>query len=121
LLQVKQSNMETTASVIESLIERVEIYGKTTYELTKLKLLESTISVVTFIIARLTVVILISMFALVLSIGAALMLGEVLGKLYYGFFIVAAFYLVTGLVLHFFLPKWIKKPVSELIINQAFK
>lgn len=113
--------METAANSIESLFEKAEAYGKTTYELSKLKLLETTTIVVSALIARLSVVIMISMFALVLSVGVAMYLGELLGKSYYGFFIVAAFYLVAGIVLHFFLHKLIKKPVSEIIIKQALQ
>lgn len=113
--------METTASVIENLFEKGEAYGKTSLELAKLKSLETTTHVVTSLVSRISVILMISLFALVLNIGIALMLGEFLGKSYYGFFIVAAFYLVAGLVLHFFLLKWIKKPVSNLIIVQALR
>lgn len=113
--------METPANLIESLFERFETYSKTTFELTKLKLLEKAISIATSLLSRMIVISMISMFALTISIGIALMLGEFLGKTYYGFFIVAAFYLVVGLVMHFFLPKWIKKPVSRFIIEQAIK
>ena len=113
--------METTASVIETLFEKGEAYGKTSLELAKLKSLETTTHVVTSLISRMSVILMLLLFGLVLNIGIALMLGEFLGKSYYGFFIVAAFYLVAGLVLHFFLLKWIKKPVSELIIVQALK
>jgi ABC-type transport system involved in cytochrome bd biosynthesis fused ATPase/permease subunit len=62
-----------------------------------------------------------TLFALVLNIGIALWLGELLGKNYYGFFIVAVFYLLSAIVLHFFLHNWIKKPVSNLIITQALQ
>ena len=113
--------METTASVLEGLFENGEAYGKTSLELAKLKSLETTTHVVTSLISRMSVILMLLLFGLVLNIGIALMLGEFLGKSYYGFFIVAAFYLVAGLVLHFFLLKWIKKPVSELIIVQALK
>src|SRR5688500_17060890 len=113
--------METPASLIESLFERVEAYSKTSYELSKLKSLETTTVVVTSLISRLSVILMISVFALVLNIGIALLLGELLGKAYFGFFIVAAFYLVAGIVLHLFLHRWIKKPVSDLIITQALQ
>jgi hypothetical protein len=73
------------------------------------------------LVPRLSVIIMISLFALVLNIGIALLLGELLGKSYYGFFIVAGFYLVAGIILHFFLHKWIKKPISDLIIKQALQ
>jgi hypothetical protein len=113
--------METPVTLIESLFERVEVLGKTTYELSKLKLLQTTINVVNTLVPRLSVIIMISLFALVLNIGIALFLGELLGKSYYGFFIVAGFYLVAAIVLHFFLQKWIKRPISELIIKQSLQ
>lgn len=113
--------METPSGPIESLFEKVETYGKTTYELSKLKLLETSTVVVSSLLARLSVVIMLSMFALVLSVAVALFLGEVLGKSYYGFLIVAAFYLLAGIVLHFFLHRWIKEPISEIIIKQALQ
>jgi hypothetical protein len=113
--------METQISSIEALYERVEAFGKTTFELSKLKLLQTTINMVNALVPRLTVIIMISLFALVFNIGIALWLGELLGRSYYGFFIVAAFYLVAGIVLHFFLHKWIKKPISDLIIKQALQ
>lgn len=113
--------METPKSLIELLYEKIEEYGITTYELTKLKLLKTTAQVVPSLLSRLTVVFVISTFILFLSIGIALLLGEWLGKLYYGFFIIAVFYLVVGIVMHFYLHKWIKKPVADLIIKQVLK
>ena len=113
--------METPASLIESLYERTESYGKTTFELSKLKSLETTTQVVTSLVARLSVIMMISLFALILNIGIALWLGELLGRSFYGFFIVAAFYLVAAIILHFFLHTWIKKPLSDLIITQALQ
>ena len=111
--------METPAIAIETLFERLEAYGKTTIELTRLRALETIIFVMTTLITRLSVAVVLSLFALVLSVGVALFLGEQLGKIYYGFFVVAAFYLVAGLVLNSFLFDWIKKPVHDLIIKQA--
>ena len=113
--------METPVSLVETLFEKAEAYSKTTYELSKLKSLETTTIVVTSLMARLSVIIMVSVFVLLLTIGVALLLGDALGKAYYGFFIVGAFYLVAGIILHFFLLKWIKKPFSELIITQALQ
>ena len=113
--------METPANTIESLFQKVETYGLTTYELSKLKLLETTTVIATALIPRLSVVLMISLFIFVVSIGIALFLGEMLGKSYYGFYIVAAVYLLTAIILHFFLRRWIKKPISDLIIKQALQ
>lgn len=113
--------METPADSIESLFEKAETYGRTTYELSKLKLLETTNIVVTSLIARLSTILMVAMFSFVLSIAIALWLGDLLGKAYYGFFIVAGFYLLAGIILHFFLHRWVKTPISELIIKQALQ
>jgi ABC-type dipeptide/oligopeptide/nickel transport system permease component len=111
--------METVKGLIKTLIEQVGDYSKTTLELTKLKTLYTSSQVITSLVSRLSVIIMVSLFALILSIGIAFYLGEILGKNYYGFFIVSAFYLLSALILHFFLAHWIKKPISNLIITQA--
>ena len=113
--------MENPAVAFESLMEKVETYGKTTIELSKLKLLETSSTVIPNLITRLAVIFMIFIFVLVLNIGIALLLGEALGKSYYGFFIVAAFYLIAGLIVHFFLQGWIKKPVKDFIISQILQ
>ena len=113
--------METPANLIESLIEKAETYGKTTLELSKFKALDASTRVATSVISRITVIIMLSFFLMVLSIGIALLLGELLGKSYYGFFIVSILYLIGGLLFHFFLYKWIKKPLSNSIIKQVLQ
>jgi hypothetical protein len=113
--------METTTAAVELLFERTEDYTKTTFELAKLKALKTTTDITTSILSRVSVIIMASLFVLVFNVGVALLLGDLLGKSYYGFFIVAAFYLLAALILHFFLHQWIKKPVSNLIITQALQ
>jgi hypothetical protein len=113
--------MATPASLIESLWEKTEDYGKTTYELSKLKALEATIMVVTSLVSRVAVFIMVALFLLIFNIGIALLLGSLLGKDYYGFFIVAGFYLLAVVVMHVFLRKWVKKPIGDLIIDQALQ
>jgi uncharacterized membrane protein len=113
--------METPASVVESLFEQAETYSKKTFELSKLKSVETASNVAASLLTKTGVVVMMSLFVIVLSIGIALLLGELLGKIYYGFFIVAAFYLLAGGVLHHFLHGWIKTPVSNFIIRQTLK
>jgi hypothetical protein len=110
--------MEATTNSIESLFESVEAYGKTTYELSKLKALDATTTVASSLISRLVIMMLATLFVFVLSTGIALMIGEMMGKTYYGFFIVAAFYLVTVLIAHYTLDNVVKKSMSNLIISQ---
>ena len=113
--------METPVSVVESLFEQVETYSKKTFELSKFKSVETAANVATSLLTKMGVIVMISLFVIVLNIGIALLLGELLGKVYYGFFIVAAFYLFVGVVLHYFLHGWIKTPVSNFIIRQTLQ
>jgi hypothetical protein len=112
--------MDSAKDNFEALFERVENYTKTTIEITKLKAIDSAINVTASLIAKMGVVMVLSLFFLVFNIGIAIYLGEVLEKLYYGFFIVAGFYLILGVIFHFFLHKWIKRPIADIIVKQIF-
>jgi hypothetical protein len=50
-----------------------------------------------------------------------MLLGDLLGKPYYGFFIVAGFFLIATLLSHFFLYQWIKAPIGHILINQVLQ
>ncbi len=108
-------------NLVESLIENAEAYGKTTYELSKLKLLEGVTVVISALLSKLIFMLVISLFAFVLSVGISLMLGDLLGKSYYGFFIVALFYLMVGVVFKYTLQKWLKKSIADKLILEMLQ
>jgi hypothetical protein len=111
--------MENKSGSIESLFEKMEIYGKTTFELFKLKAVDKTVNAVSTTVSYAVVALLFFISILIVSIGVAFWLGELLGKTYYGFFCVAGFYCVLGLVLYLGKNIWIKRGVSNLIITHA--
>jgi hypothetical protein len=113
--------MEENTSSIESLIDRATEYGKTSFELAKLKVLDKTSDVVSTLLSHSLALIIILSFVLFLSLGLALWIGEILGKIYLGFFIVAAFYGLAWILIHFFFHNWIKKCVGDSIIKQMLK
>jgi hypothetical protein len=113
--------METPAGSLETLIEKAEAYSKTSLELAKLKSVETTAAVVTYLVSRLAVILVLFLFALICTIGLAFLLGDLLGRAWYGFFIIAIIYLLAGIVLHFLLHRWIKKPLTDAIIVQALQ
>jgi hypothetical protein len=113
--------MEDNEKLIESLLERAADYGKTTFELVKLKALDKTSEVVSSLVPHSFVFVLIALFMLFLNLGLAFWLGEILGKTFYGFLVVAAFYGFIGIVIHFFMNKWLKKLVFNYIIKHVFK
>jgi hypothetical protein len=51
----------------------------------------------------------------------AVWIGDILGKLYFGFFVVAAFYGITGIIIHFFMHDRLKKIVRNNFIKQVLK
>jgi hypothetical protein len=118
---MKTEAMENNMKLIESLLEKAAEYGKTSYELVKLKALDKTSDVVSSLIPHSVVFVLIASFMLFLNLGLGFWLGEILGKTCYGFFVVAAFYGITAIVLHFFMHKWLKRLVCNYIIKKALK
>jgi hypothetical protein len=113
--------MEPSVSIIEPLFKRIEAYSETSLKLTKLRILDGAITVGTALITKLSVVLMFTLFIIMAGVAIAQFLGDILGKSYYGFFIVAAFYLVAGIILHFFMEHWIKKPISDLIVSASLK
>ena len=113
--------MEENANLLETLLERASEYGKTSIELARLKALDKTTEIVSSVIPLSVVILLVASSLLFLNLGLAFWLGEVLGKIYYGFFIVAAFYVLAGIFIHFFLHKWIKRLVGDYFIKRVFK
>jgi hypothetical protein len=111
--------METKSNYIEPLLDKTEAYAKSSFELLKLKALDKTADVTSSIISRSLIVIVISCFAFALNIAAALWLGDMLGKSYYGFLIVAACYALAAVVLLIMHP-FIKDRTNNAIIRQLF-
>src|SRR5258706_11552500 len=108
--------MNENAKLIESLFEKGEEYGKTTLELVRLKAIAKSGEVVSSVTATLAVTVVAALAVLIANIGIALWVGELLGKSYYGFFIVAGFYFLVASLLHLFRRQWIKTPVSNSVI-----
>jgi len=113
--------VEDNSKSIESLIEGITDFSKTSYELARLKAIDKSSDVASSMIPHSIVFVLFASFMLFANFGLAFWLGEILGNTYYGFFVVAGFYVITGLVLHFFFHKRIKNLIWNSIIRQVLK
>ena len=113
--------MENKESMVEILFEKTGEFAKKGVELYKLKAIDKSADVLSSLVARLTVIIILTLFFLIFNIGIALWAGEALGKSYYGFFSVAGFYALIGILLYAFRHQWIKEPIRNSIIEQALK
>jgi len=113
--------MEDNTNLIETLIEKATDYGKTSYELAKLRALEKTSVVISSLLSNAVVLIIISLFMLFLNLGLAIWIGQRLGEIYFGFFVVAGFYGVISILVYSFLRNWIKRMVGDSFIKQVLK
>jgi hypothetical protein len=111
--------MQQNSNFIELLLERIVQFGQLNIDLFKLKFLDKASFLIANLIARFLLWTMVSLFTICLSIAVALWLGDILGKNYYGFFIVSLFY---GLIAIFIwlLQSAIKLRVSNWIIAKIF-
>ena len=110
--------MERQPNTIGSLFENAGDYLETRLDLLKLQAIHKSSDVTSSIISRVTIIVLIAFGIFILNIGIALWIGELLGKSYWGFFVIAGFYCLVGLILHIFRNSILKEPISSMIIKK---
>lgn len=103
------------------LFEKAGEYAETQLLLLKYKAVDTGAEVASSLISRLSVILLVATFLLILNIGIALWIGHLLGQTYYGFFIVAGFYGVASLIIYLFRHQWLKQPLNNLLVRKILK
>jgi hypothetical protein len=110
--------MENSITAIEKLIEKAEIYSKTTLELCKYEAVNKLASIISNLAVKMALTIVVSIFMLFVNIGLSFWIGQEMGEVYYGFFVVGLGYLLLAILLYIFRESWIKTPISNFIINE---
>lgn len=113
--------MEDHTNLIEKLIEKASDYGKTSFELAKLRALEKTSQLISSLLSNAVVLCIISLFMLFLNLGLAIWIGQSLGEIYFGFFVVAGFYGIISILVFSFWRKWIMRKVGDSFIKQVLQ
>ena len=113
--------MNPEESPLESLLHKATDYGKSSIELIKLKSIDKTANFVSSFLSRLTILLILTIFTLFINIGLAIWIGDLLGKIYYGFFIIGSFYALIALVLYVFRHQLLKLPIGNYITTQLLK
>lgn len=113
--------MEVKETLLDSLFDKAEIYAKTNIELYKFKAIDKSADVISSVVAKFAIIIVILQIVLLLNISLSLWIGDILGKTYYGFFIVTGAYVLVALILHFKRSAIIKAPINDAIILQMIK
>jgi hypothetical protein len=113
--------MQTEPDSIEGLFKKTGEYIETRVELVKYKAIDKSSDIVSSLATSIFITLVILIFIFTATIGIALWIGDMLGKSYYGFFIVSGFYAFAVLILYLCRNSWIKTPVSKLIIEKVIK
>lgn len=111
--------MEEKLNLIESLTEKIETYGKVSLELNKQRAILKTADIVSSAASRGLAYVFLLIFLAMATIAAALWIGELFGKTYYGFLCVAGFYGIIGTLLYFSFHNLIKTKVNNSIISKT--
>ena len=110
--------MENDPGTVGSLFEKAGGYLDTRLDLLKLQALDKTSDVTSSLVSRIVIAIILFLAILIVNIGLALWVGELVGRVYVGFFIVAAFYILLALLIHVFRKAWIKDPITNILIKK---
>jgi len=110
--------MENDPVTVGSLFEKTGDYLETRLDLLKLRAIDKTSDVTSSLVSRIAIAIILFLAILIVNIGLSLWVGELVGKVYVGFFIVAAFYGLLALLIHVFRKAWIKDPITNILIKK---
>ncbi len=110
--------MENKLTSVEELFYKLKEYGDTRLDLFKLKGINKISGFLSSLIVAVILVVILFLVLVCITIGAALLIGSLLGKAYYGFLIIAALYIIIGLILYSGRGKYLKKPISNKLIKE---
>jgi hypothetical protein len=113
--------MKNENNAADTLFERMKEFSIAYTELIKLKAINLASIIISAIIPDIVFSLLMFTVVLFLTIGMAIWLGGVIGKLYMGFILVGSFYLVIGLISHFILRGWFKRRIGNYFIKNIFR
>lgn len=113
--------MEEQPNDIDILLSDAGDFLETKTTLWKLKAIESLADVSGELVSGLTMIVIFSIVAVIFSIGLAYLIGDLLGKTFYGFFIIGGLYAIIGLIIYARRGKWLKDPFSNMLIRKILK
>jgi hypothetical protein len=111
-------NTRPTSVLIESLFNQSKEYASNRLDLLKLKSIDKTSSVASAVITGVALFVVFFIFFVVLNIGIALLIGDLLDRSWLGFLILAAVYAIAGFVIFKGRDKFFKTPVLQMLIRK---
>jgi len=103
---------------LDDLFEKVTDYTETRLSLFKLKATERASVIASEMAGGLIFFTILFLGVIVLNIGLGFLLGDLLGKVYYGFFVLAAFYIIAGFIFKAVSKKSVIKTIANIVIRK---
>ena len=113
--------MQEQPTNIDILLSDAGDFIETRTTLWRLKAIESLADVSGELVSGLSMIVIVSFVIITFSIGFALLIGDWLGKSYYGFFIMGGFYTIVALIIYARRSRWVKDPFSNMLIRKILK
>lgn len=113
--------MQEKSNLEDTLVNKAGELGQTSLELWRLKLLDSIATAASALMTSGITIFAYLLFLLFIGAGVAIYLGEITGKLYIGFCLVAGFYLLLGLLIQIAFSQRLKNKFYEIILDKYFK
>ena len=111
-------DQDNKTHTIETLFKKTGDYVESRIDLMKLQAVNKASEVTSSLVSNVIIIMLGIMTVMLLNIGLAYYLGEVLGGIHYGFFIVGGFYLLAALILYAFRKNLMQTPVQDKMIRK---
>jgi hypothetical protein len=113
--------MKEKVVIIQELIDKAEQYAKTNVQLYRLKAIDKVTDVFSSVAAGIVISVILIFFVIILSIGASLWLGDLLGKPCYGFFVIAGMYAVIAIILMSMRRSLLETFFNDYIVKLIFR
>ena len=110
-----------TLTLLESLISKSHEYVETRLDLFKLKMVDKSTEVASTIASGIALFVTGFIFFIFFNIGLALLIGDLVGKSYWGFFILAVFYALIGIIFYKSRNKLLKRPILGMFLKKIGK
>lgn len=110
--------MRTVIENAEKLIATAGELAETKIELAKLRATGKISDALSSIIAIIMVIVFSTGAVTIISFGLAYLIGDKLGNISYGFFIIGTIYAFAGWLVYVNRKKWVQEPLKDLFINK---
>ena len=114
----EETVVDNNSTDIEELYFKFTNYLETRFALLKLMAINKVSGFLSTFVSMIILLMILFTVIFCISIGLAILIGQALGASYYGFFIVAGFYLIIGLIIFLVRGKILKTPVSNKLIKE---